>query len=91
MSVNVSKTKYIIFHTVGKKIPPNLNPIIFDRNLPNTPHEPSLIHVLERIHNKHLSPESQAYKLLGIYLDENLSFEKIPLFLSPKCPNLSTA
>ena len=84
MSVNVSKTKYIIFHTVGKKIPPSLNQVVFDCNIPNTPHDPSLVHSLDRIHNKHPSLESQAYKLLGVYFDENLSFDKNTNFLIAK-------
>ena len=84
MSVNVSKTKYIIFHTVGKKIPPSLNQVVFDCNIPNTPHDSSLVHSLDRIHNKHPSPESQAYKLLGVYFDENLSFDKNTNFLIAK-------
>ena len=73
MSVNVNKTKYIIFHTEGKKIPPSLNQVVFDCNIPNTPHDPSLVYTLDCIHNKHPSLESQTYKLLGVYLDENLS------------------
>ena len=84
MSVNVNKTKYIIFHTVGKKITPSLNQVVFDRNIPNTPHDPSLVHTLDCIHNKHPSLDSQAYKLLRVYLDANLSFEKNTNFLISK-------
>ena len=76
MAVNTNKTKYIIFHTKGKKVNTESQEIVFDCNIPNTPHNPSLISTLERIHNNHPITESQSYKLLGIYLDENLTFHK---------------
>ncbi len=44
------KTKYIIFHVPSKKI--DVVPILcFDNNLPDTPHDPSLVTQLKRIHN----------------------------------------
>jgi len=84
MSVNTSKTKYIIFHSKGKKTQTNNKNIIFDCNIPNTPHNPSLVSTLERIHNKHPSTDLQAYKLLGIYLDENLSFDRNTSYIIAK-------
>ena len=84
MAVNINKTKYIIFHNKGKKVQTNDKPILFDCNIPNTPHDPALVCPLERIHSKHQSPDSQSYKLLGIYLDENLSFDKNTSFLISK-------
>jgi hypothetical protein len=48
--------------------------LCFDNNLPGTPHDPSLVTQLERIHNTHENPSSRSFKLLGIHLDENLSF-----------------
>ena len=83
LMVNTSKTKYIIFHSKGKQINTN-KPVIFDCNVPNSPHNPSLISNLERIHNKHPSTDSQAYKLLGIYLDENLTFDRNTAYLTSK-------
>jgi Reverse transcriptase (RNA-dependent DNA polymerase) len=74
MAVNTAKTKYIIFHSKGRSLNLEGKDIQFDCNPPGTPTDPSLISVLERIHNNHPSPDSRSYKLLGILLDENLSF-----------------
>ncbi len=66
LKVNTSKTKFIIFHTQGKKINmQNLN-ILFDDNEPGK-EDPSLISTLERV---------TSYKLLGVYLDEKLTFNQ---------------
>ena len=74
MAVNTGKTKYIIFHTRGKKIDLNGKTLIFDKNDPISPHNPNLVCELERIHNSHIDPSSRSYKLLGILFDEHLSF-----------------
>ena len=75
MACNTSKTKYIIFHTKGKKVDTQNIQLTFDNNEHNKTHKPELITTLERIHNNHNTPESRTYKLLGIYLDEHLTFE----------------
>ena len=84
LAVNASKTKYIIFHTKGKKVDMNGKQIIFDNNDPGYPHDPTLEIPLERIHNTHPSPDSRNYKLLGIHLDENLTFNHHTTTLSNK-------
>jgi len=57
--------------------------ISFDNNDPTLPHNPDLVTNLERIHTSHDSPNLRSYKLLGIYLDENLTFNlHIPVLLS---------
>ena len=75
MAVNISKTKYIIFRTKGKKI---LNPpkILFNTNELNTPEDPRLIFELERVFSTHPNPIHREYKLLGVYFDEYLNFDK---------------
>jgi hypothetical protein len=83
MSLNVSKTKYIIFHTQGKKVDPKLT-LEIDANLPNTPHDPNLVTTVEIIHSKHPNHDSQAFKLLGIYLDEHLNFNYNTAMLTSK-------
>jgi hypothetical protein len=82
MAVNVSKTKFIIFHTRGKNIDPNLK-LYYDDNEPNE-HNANLIYELERIHNNHISPENRSYKLLGIHLDEYLTFDYHTKYLCSK-------
>jgi hypothetical protein len=85
MSLNTSKTKYIIFHAPGKKFNPDIA-LCIDENTPNTPHDPSRVTTVERIHSKHADYNSQAFKLLGIYLDEHLNFNHNTTQLSNKLP-----
>ena len=73
MAVNIGKTKFIIFHNKGKEINLNGLNIIYDDNELND-NDPQLITPLERYHDNHIKPECRAYKLLGVYLDEHLSF-----------------
>ncbi len=73
LAVNVSKTKYMIFHTNSKKIDENLPHLIYDENELNEIPNPNLINTLERYHNNHPDKKCRAYKLLGIFLDENLN------------------
>jgi hypothetical protein len=73
MAVNVGQTKYIIFHTHGKPINPDLK-LYYDDNEPNESND-ELIYELERIHNNHNNTDHRSYKLLGIHLDKNLSFD----------------
>jgi Reverse transcriptase (RNA-dependent DNA polymerase) len=74
MAVNTTKTKYIIFHGKGRSLNMEGRELVFDCNPPGVAANPALISTLERIHNNHISLDSRSYKLLGILLDENLSF-----------------
>ena len=74
MAVNTSKTKFIIFHTKGKKVNLNGKSLNFDNNDPLTPFNPNLVCELERIHDNHNEHSSRSYKLLGVLFDEHLSF-----------------
>ena len=74
MAVNTSKTKFIIFHTKGKKVNLNGKNLNFYNNDPLTPFNPNLVCELERIHNNHNDHSSHSYKLLGVLFDEHLSF-----------------
>jgi hypothetical protein len=76
LAVNKTKTKYIIFRTKGKKVPENAPPVIYNENEPNLPYDPNVITILERYHDKHVSNDCRAYKLLGVFLDEHLTFDK---------------
>lgn len=73
MAVNISKTKFILFHNKGKKYNPEDLKILFNNNEPNQ-NDPTLIQQLERIHSNHKDPSKQHYKSLGILFDEHLSF-----------------
>ncbi len=73
LKVNTEKTKFIIFHPKGKSADMQDKQIIFNDNEPGEDN-PSLIYPLERIANSNVNSDNKAYKLLGVYLDENLSF-----------------
>jgi hypothetical protein len=75
MAVNISKTKFIIFHGKGKKIDLNGLEIVFNENEIGKVPDPNLITPLERIFDKHPLKNGQTYKLLGVHLDETLSFK----------------
>ena len=47
----------------------------FDDNEPNSEIDPGKILILERVHNDHPDPSNRYYKLLGILLDKNLTFD----------------
>jgi len=74
LAVNVSKTKYIIFRSKGKRLGGH-PPVVFDANERGVPHDPALVYELERFHDQHQEPECRAYKLLGVYLDEHLTLD----------------
>jgi hypothetical protein len=73
IAVIVSKTKFIIFHTKGKQVDNNIE-LTYDDNEPNQ-QDPTLISTVSQIYSNHHDKQSRAYKLLGIYLDDNLSFD----------------
>jgi hypothetical protein len=72
MAVNTSKTKYIIFRTQGKRINNNDCVLVLNSNEPGLPEDPALISPLERIFNE---GQESHFKLLGVLLDEYLSFD----------------
>ena len=74
MSVNTAKTKFIIFHSRGRKVDMQNKSIVFDNNDPHAPFDPNLVSALERVHSNHIDPSSRSYKLLGVLFDEHLSF-----------------
>ena len=84
MAVNTDKTKFIIFHTKGKKITLNARGIYFDNNDLSSPHDPSLVAQIDRIHNNHPSPDHRYYKLLGILIDEHLTLDHHTAHLTAK-------
>jgi hypothetical protein len=49
-----------------------------------TKQNPQLIHELERVHDNHPVTELRSYKLLGIHLDEHLSFDCHTKYLCTK-------
>ena len=75
MSVNLSKTKYIIFHAKNKKIEDENLPVVFDSNEPGEHRNPSFVTPLVKIHASHACENSRTYKLLGINIDEHLTLE----------------
>ena len=75
LAVNKSKTKYIVFRSRNKRLPEVLPDVIYNENEIGCPFNPDLCTILERFHSKHENTSSRAYKLLGVYLDEHLSFD----------------
>jgi hypothetical protein len=60
----------------GAKIPEDSPPIVMNMNKINEVQDPSLIIELSRIHNEAEKEEDRSYKLLGVTLDECLTFDK---------------
>lgn len=72
LSLNLSKTKYMVFHSKGKKIETDNLKLYFNNNDLNVPQVQDRIIELERITNDSVIPY---IKVLGVYLDENLTFD----------------
>jgi hypothetical protein len=87
MVVNVDKTKFIIFHLKGKKIDHNVS-LTYDDNEPGE-NIPSLIHPIENFHSNHPNPKCRSYKILGIFIDENLTFDFHTNHITAKLNNRS--
>ena len=77
MSVNVGKTKYILFRPRGTKININLeeNGILYNGNEIGAPAGQTKIFKLGRIYNDNPIKNERTYKFLGVYLYEYLSFD----------------
>ena len=61
----------MVFHAKETRIPDDVA-FSFNNNDVDSTNIPELIHPIERISNK---SKIQAFKILGVYLDENLSFD----------------
>ncbi len=88
MALNISKTKYIIFHNKGKKIDLQGMSVYIDENVDPLNPNPSNVHTLERIYNQNPNKTEKSFKLLGVQLDENLNFNS---HVSTLCNKLSRA
>jgi hypothetical protein len=76
MAVNVSKTKFMIFKSKGVKIPDDVsNKIIYDDNDDDFPFDQSKLTPLERVYAASPDINNRTYKLLGLHLDEHLTFD----------------
>ncbi len=88
MALNISKTKFIIFRPKGKKIDENIARIFINTNEIGKSNDNDKIFELERVYSNNPNPENQFYKLLGVYFDEYLSFDK---HVNVLCAKLSRA
>jgi hypothetical protein len=87
MAVNISKTKYIIFRPRGAPIDlTNCGEIVYNDNEIGLPQNPAKITALERICNSNPVKANRSYKLLGMYLDEYMSFDE---HISHMCSKIS--
>jgi hypothetical protein len=73
MCLNASKTKYIIFRTPNNPVDPAVCHVVYNCNEIGSPDDPALISPIERISSQ--SRES-SFKLLGVHIDEHLSFKQ---------------
>ncbi len=84
MSVNASKTKYIIFRTQNKPVNPLECNVVYNSNETGQPEDPALISPIERISS--VNGES-SFKLLGVLFDEHLSYKPHIDICAPNCLN----
>jgi hypothetical protein len=70
--VNASKTKFIIFRTHNKPVNPDDCNIVYNSTEIVLPDDPNMITPIDRISN---SNNEKCFKLLGILLNEHLSFK----------------
>ncbi len=84
MAVNVQKNKYIVFRTRGKPIDANSFSLVYNANKPNQPYDNDLVYTLEHYYDNHPDKNCRAYKLLGVFLDEYLSFNHHTNFMCNK-------
>jgi hypothetical protein len=76
MAVNVSKTKFIVFKPKGMKAEINEEDwVYYDNNEPGMPIDVNKKFKLERVSLSNAIPSDRQYKLLGVFLDEHLSFD----------------
>ncbi len=73
MSLNASKTRYIIFRTQNKPVDPAVCNVVYNSNEISTPDDPALISPIERIS---FESRESSFKLLGVHIDEHLSFRQ---------------
>jgi hypothetical protein len=72
MSVNASKTKYIIFRTQNKPVDPLVCNIVYNSTELGLPDDPALISPIDRIS---FNNAESSFKLLGVLFDEHLCFK----------------
>jgi len=75
MAVNISKTKFIIFHGKGKKVNMENLSVVYNENEISKVPDHQLITPLERVYNGNRNKESRSYKLLGVLFYEQLNFK----------------
>jgi hypothetical protein len=73
MSINASKTKFIVFRARGKVTNPLDCQLVYNGNDIGKPVIPELVYTTERIHNESLT---LSFKLLGVLFDEYLTFDE---------------
>ncbi len=82
MALNLSKTKSIIFPSKGKICWPKFKTPLRRQRVKSN--DPNLIKEIDVVHNYHGDNQLKAYKLLGIYFDEYLTFDYHTQYLLPK-------
>jgi hypothetical protein len=89
MAVNAKKTKYIIFKQKGKRVEIGENEgVVFNNNDINAIQDAGKLFALDRIYDMNPNKQDRSFKLLGVWLDEHLSFNQ---HCSNVCSKLSQA
>jgi hypothetical protein len=83
MSVNIKKTKYMIFRTKNRPINLNGKDIFMNFNDPNNDEKPELKLSLSRVYNEG-DKDNKTIRVLGVLFDEYLSFNDHVLHLQRK-------
>jgi hypothetical protein len=60
MAVNADTSNFIIFHLKGRRVDMEGKSLVFDNNDHDAPHDPSLVTILDCIHNNHTDKNSRS-------------------------------
>ncbi len=74
----------MIFHSKGRKIDLGNIKVVLDSNEIGATPDPNLIFELEWIYDNHTNEKLRTFKILGVYFDETLTFNKHAAYVCAK-------
>jgi hypothetical protein len=66
MALNISKTKYVVFHNKDKNVDLNRLDLVIDENHDLDNPDPAKIHILEHVHNLNPNPSNTSYSSAAV-------------------------